>query len=191
MENNDYSEIGQLLRHAREELRFSVAQVSQQLHIRPRYVEALEQGKLKDLPGLTYTKGYLQAYALFLGLDKDEILRRFEQIETVLARKGFYFPQVISRSKSPAPVFVWGGLGLALVAYLTWAVLQPANPRISLVERFPAAPAASVANPQDVPCARAKNHYYPPCTTARARPLAPKRRQLNSVMELAKPYSRL
>src|SRR3954451_19452964 len=42
--------------------------------IRARYLGALERGDYKDLPGAVYTKGFLRNYALYLGLDPDEVL---------------------------------------------------------------------------------------------------------------------
>ena len=133
-----YGEIGKLLRNARLGNRMSVEQAARLLHIRPRYIEALESGDLTALPGLAYTRGYLQSYAAFLGLDKEEILRRFEEIEEILGRKSFYFPQVFSKDKSPSNYMVWGGLGVAVAMYMIWAVfLYPAAPTVSLVEKLP------------------------------------------------------
>ena len=42
--------------------------------IRARYLGALERGEYRELPGAVYTKGFLRNYALYLGLDPDEIL---------------------------------------------------------------------------------------------------------------------
>jgi cytoskeletal protein RodZ len=45
--------------------------------IRARYLGALERGDYKELPGAVYTKGFLRNYALYLGLDPDEILEQW------------------------------------------------------------------------------------------------------------------
>lgn len=191
-DTESYSEIGKLLRRAREEVRMPIDQAARMLHIRLRYLDALEQGRLNELPGLTYTRGYLQAYATFLGLDKDEILRRFEEVEAVLARRNFYFPQVFSKQKTPSRTLVWGGLGAALAIYALWViVLQPPSTRISVVERFPMPQAqkmrVSAALARDVSCFRPQDGYYPPCTFARVRGLRPDplHRHYKTVMELA------
>src|SRR3954471_8204594 len=42
--------------------------------IRARYLGALERGDDADLPGAVYTKGFLRNYAIYLGLDPDEVL---------------------------------------------------------------------------------------------------------------------
>ena len=43
-----------------------------------RYLEALENEKYGDLPPKPYVKGFLNAYARYLGIDQEEISTRFE-----------------------------------------------------------------------------------------------------------------
>lgn len=62
-------EIGPALREARERKGLSYSDVEQETKIRARYVRALEDETFGVLPGTTYTKGFLRAYADFLGLD--------------------------------------------------------------------------------------------------------------------------
>src|ERR671932_562260 len=62
-------EIGPALREARERRRIGYAQVEADTKIRARYIRALEEEDFGVLPGATYTKGFLRAYADYLGLD--------------------------------------------------------------------------------------------------------------------------
>ena len=62
-------EIGSALREARERRGLSYAQVEDETKIRARYIRALEEEAFGVLPGATYTKGFLRAYADYLGLD--------------------------------------------------------------------------------------------------------------------------
>src|SRR5918911_91689 len=62
-------EIGPALREARERRRIGYAQVEADTKIRARYIRALEDEDFGVLPGATYTKGFLRAYAEYLGLD--------------------------------------------------------------------------------------------------------------------------
>jgi cytoskeletal protein RodZ len=62
-------EIGPALREARERRGLGYNQVEAAIAIRSRYVRALEDEQFDILPGPTYTKGFLRAYAEFLGLD--------------------------------------------------------------------------------------------------------------------------
>jgi cytoskeletal protein RodZ len=62
-------EIGSALREARERKGLSFPQVEEDTKIRARYIRALEEEAFGILPGATYTKGFLRAYADYLGLD--------------------------------------------------------------------------------------------------------------------------
>lgn len=44
--------------------------------IRPRYLEALEAGRLSELPGRVYARGFVRDYAHFLGIDPEPLLER-------------------------------------------------------------------------------------------------------------------
>jgi len=165
MTTESYNDIGQLLRQARQERRLDLAEIAQVLHIRVRYLDALECGKLSELPGLSYTKGYLQVYATYVGLDKDEILRRFEEVEEQLGRRGFYFPQVFHKEKAPSSAMVWGGLGGAALMYLIWlAMVHPPQFSFSLVEPFPQKKAENAADSANAACLSPSPVLYPPCT---------------------------
>lgn len=72
-------EIGPLLRDAREELGISLKEVERSTSIRARYLEGLEQENLSELPGKSYVQAFLLSYAEFLGLDADEMSRRFKE----------------------------------------------------------------------------------------------------------------
>src|SRR5207237_10642779 len=62
-------EIGSALREARERRGLSYSQVEEGTKIRARYIRALEDEDFGVLPGSTYSKGFLRAYADYLGLD--------------------------------------------------------------------------------------------------------------------------
>ncbi len=62
-------EIGSALREARERKGLSLPQVEEDTKIRARYLRALEEEDFGVLPGATYSKGFLRAYADYLGLD--------------------------------------------------------------------------------------------------------------------------
>lgn len=66
---------GQRLAAARIEWGVSVSEVAAYLNLSDAVIEALESGAHERLPGLTFVKGYLRAYAKLLNLDPDEIIR--------------------------------------------------------------------------------------------------------------------
>ena len=59
---------------ARERKGVDLYRAERDTKIRARYLGALERGEYRELPGSVYTKGFLRNYALYLGLDPDEIL---------------------------------------------------------------------------------------------------------------------
>jgi cytoskeletal protein RodZ len=59
---------------ARERKGVDLYRAERDTKIRSRYLAALERGDWRELPGSVYTKGFLRNYALYLGLDPDEIL---------------------------------------------------------------------------------------------------------------------
>lgn len=192
MTPENYADIGALLAQARIEMRLTLPQASQGLHIRAHYLDALENGRVNELPGAAYTKGYLQAYAVFLGLDKDEILRRFEYAHT-LPERGFYLPEVFSKEKKPARWAVWGGAGAAFLLYVVWwAAFAPPRLPLAAIEPPPektAPPVAVLTIPmQDLACVSPAEPLYPACyrrVAGEEGALLPLRRQMHSVMELA------
>jgi len=70
-------EIGSSLREARERRNLSYGQVEADTAIRTRYIRALEEEDFHILPGPTYTKGFLRAYAEYLGLDGQPFIDEF------------------------------------------------------------------------------------------------------------------
>jgi cytoskeleton protein RodZ len=78
-------EIGASLREARTRRGLTAEDVQKAIRIRDRYLTALEQEDWALLPGDAYTKGFLRAYAEFLGLDStlyvDEFNSRYARRE--------------------------------------------------------------------------------------------------------------
>ncbi len=62
---------------ARERKGVDLYRAERDTKIRARYLAALERGDWRELPGSVYTKGFLRNYALYLGLDPDEVLEQW------------------------------------------------------------------------------------------------------------------
>ena len=71
--------VGDLLRRRRAELGQDISVVAKSLRIRQRYLEAIEDGRLGDLPGPTYVLGFVRSYAEHLGFDGTKIISEFRQ----------------------------------------------------------------------------------------------------------------
>ena len=70
-------EIGPALKEARERRGLAFGDVEADTAIRTRYIRALEEEQFHVLPGPTYTKGFLRAYAEYLGLDGQLFIDEF------------------------------------------------------------------------------------------------------------------
>jgi cytoskeleton protein RodZ len=66
---------GARLRAAREAAGLSLDQVAQQLKLAPRQVKALEDENFAELPGRTFSRGFMRNYARLLSLDPDLLLQ--------------------------------------------------------------------------------------------------------------------
>lgn len=66
--------IGQQLRQVRESHALSLEQASRATHIRMHYLQALEAGELEAMPSAVQARGFLRAYANYLGLDAEPML---------------------------------------------------------------------------------------------------------------------
>lgn len=64
---------------ARERKGVDLIRAERDTKIRVRYLSALEQGDYRDLPGAVYTKGFLRNYAIYLGLDPEDVLRQWRR----------------------------------------------------------------------------------------------------------------
>jgi Helix-turn-helix domain/Glucodextranase, domain B len=122
---------------ARERKGVDLYRAERDTKIRARYLAALERGDWKELPGDVYTKGFLRNYALYLGLDADEILDQWRRergvprdVTPVIAvpkpiatpRKGLTFsPFIVVLALMTIGVVVFG-------VYLALQVLRFAKP---------------------------------------------------------------
>ncbi len=70
---------GETLRSAREEKGWTLAAVAQQLNLTERSLARIEAGDFSQLPGHTFARGYVRAYAKLLGLDQTRLVREFDQ----------------------------------------------------------------------------------------------------------------
>lgn len=66
--------VGEVLRQARQERNLTLEQAAQETHIRLRYLQAMEAGAFEQLPSPAHARGFLRAYAGYLGLDPQPLL---------------------------------------------------------------------------------------------------------------------
>jgi cytoskeleton protein RodZ len=110
------------LRAARERVGWSLEDMATALRIRVQYLEALEAGRISELPGNTYALGFLRTYASALGLDPNEIARRFkaEAAEVVNRKTELAFPVPVPERGVPTGAVVLLGALLVVGVYAGW-----------------------------------------------------------------------
>ncbi len=140
---------------AREHKGVDLYRAERDTKIRVHYLAALERGEYRELPGAVYTKGFLRNYALYLGLDPDDVIRQWKRerggaaipAEPVLAvpkpltapRAGLVFsPVVIVAALLTVLIAVFAVyIGIQLVRFAkppTLAVTSPAQAVIDVAE---------------------------------------------------------
>jgi cytoskeletal protein RodZ len=130
---------------ARERKGVDLFRAERDTKIRARYLAALERGDYRELPGAVYTKGFLRNYALYLGLDPDEILLQWrrERGDGPSSDPVLVVPRTVVAPRQGITISpkVFGGLLLALVVVLVVGYVA------TQLVRFSQPPTISVTDP--------------------------------------------
>ena len=139
------------LRAARERLGVELPDAAAQLRISVTYLHALEEGRLSALPASAYALGFLRSYASALGLDPEEMVRRFRAEAVEVGQKTeLAFPAPVPERGLPAGAIMLLGIVLLGGVYAGWYRLSgegrlPAETVAPIPERL--APLAEQAIP--------------------------------------------
>lgn len=119
------SELGALLRRAREEKSLSLDDIQEITKIRKRYLQAIESGDYSVLPGTFYVRAFVKNYSEAVGLEPEEVLRLYQHeipaapveqaVEPIPARK----PRRVKSQTSER----FGKIGFNLVMWLFLVVI--------------------------------------------------------------------
>lgn len=112
------------MRDMRKEHNRELSDVANALRIRQVYLQALEDGRFDDLPGSTYAAGFVRAYADYLGLELDEVMRRYRSaMGNIPAQAALAPPSLMSEARLPTGFILLVALILAAAAYGGWYYL--------------------------------------------------------------------
>jgi len=166
--------IGVILRQARVRQKKDLEDIAKVLRIRKDYLQAIEDGRSHDLPGPTYTVGFVRAYASYLGLDGDDAVRRVkEESEDIQARTELVFPSAVTPARPPLAMM---GVVLVLLAALIYGIWYLLPVEDSFISGDAAAPAekaqAEASAPATAAPAKAASSEK---TAAPAKPAAPEK----------------
>ncbi len=117
----DAVEVGAILREARLALERSVEDVAADLIIRPNHISAIEDGRLRDLPGPVFGAGFVRAYGDYLGLDGGALAGSLKTVPDDDSKGPDLSPPVpMPERRLPTAPLLLISAGLALVAYGGW-----------------------------------------------------------------------
>jgi hypothetical protein len=136
---------------ARERKGVDLYRAERDTKIRARYLGALERGDYKELPGAVYTKGFLRNYALYLGLDPEDVLEHWRRergdardaapVITVprpiaAPRPGLTFsPSVVVVALLSVVVLAFGAyLGIQVLRFAKPPTISVSDPAVSVIE---------------------------------------------------------
>lgn len=70
---------GELLKEKRLKKDLTIEEVANRTRIKTEYLEAIEKNDFKNLPALTFTKGFLRSYAKTLRVNPDTVVAMFRR----------------------------------------------------------------------------------------------------------------
>lgn len=133
-----FLDIGARLSIQRELLGLSLDDVVRYTHLRRHYLQALENGRLDDLPSPTQGRGMLENYAAFLGMDPEPLLLSFaeglqarlnvrqtarEEPSTRPAARRRPMPAFLRRLLSP-DILIGATFAIFLVIFVVWGAIR-------------------------------------------------------------------
>src|ERR1035437_7906124 len=172
--------VGETLRRTRLKRNLQLEEISNELKISTRFLQAIESDQYDKLPGGIFAKSFVRQYARLLGLDEEDIAGRVQQ---VLAPE---VPQPVQKAKqaSVAPIqvpkvdewetvgdkrFHWSGWLSAVVLVLVMLVCSAVY---TWMQR-PKTPVAAQAGPPAYGAAQSAPAPAPSVTAPTSTPVEP------------------
>lgn len=147
---------GDRLRREREMRGITLDEITESTKISRRHLEALEREHFDQLPGGVFNKGFVRAYARFLGLDEDQAVADYSAASNEQPEPENKFPLEIHeepnrelnprRSNFPL-IFAIAALVGVLVGYGFWIKSKPHN-SAPVESTRQSAPASTANQPQ-------------------------------------------
>jgi cytoskeleton protein RodZ len=152
---------GDRLRREREMRGITLEEITESTKISRRHLEALEGEHFDQLPGGVFNKGFVRAYAHFLGIDEDQAVADYAAASNEQPEPEDKFPleiheepkRALNRRRSYLPlVFAIAALAGVLVGYMFWAKSRPHGAESATASTQHVTPAAATtASPVNTP----------------------------------------
>ncbi|HCX14698.1 MAG TPA: hypothetical protein DGZ24_05220 [Rhodospirillaceae bacterium] len=133
------SDVGALLCTTRKRTGKDLQQIAEVLRIRFNYLHAIEGGRYEELPGQAYALGFIRSYAEYLGLDGDEVIRRYKEENSGMRRVvSFDFPIPMIESGVPSSALVLFAIVVGMAIYGAWyAIAASERGAVELIQEVP------------------------------------------------------
>ncbi len=142
-ENQETETVGETLHRARLAKKMDVRDVAAYLCIRPRFLEALENGNTKELPGDAYAQGFVRSYAAYLGLDADKTVAEYKREMSGRVAEAEADAERIEESESetltPKPVVLILSLIVLITVFFVWKGFHTNDPVVVVAAPEPEA----------------------------------------------------
>lgn len=138
--------LGETLRRAREARGVDLREISEHTNISKRYLQAIENSDYSSLPGGIFNRGFVKAYARYVGMDEEEAMRSYSATLQALGQEVDLDPlaarplrhivssQVQEGRTSLSNVF-WSIMVLAVIVLCALAIIhyyrRPSNEMVS------------------------------------------------------------
>ncbi|MCP4922729.1 MAG: hypothetical protein GY915_01675 [bacterium] len=144
--------IGDILQNTRLKRKGTLPRIAAALKIRQAYLKALEEGDTSELPEPVFTLGFLRSYALYLGLDAQELVDRYqEEFKQTKKSVDLTMPSPLSKEGVPKRSILIISLTLALVIAAGWGLYQRTqNSSINVFSKL-LSPVPKVVSPPQLP----------------------------------------
>jgi cytoskeletal protein RodZ len=129
--------LGKYLKREREFRNISLKEMAKNTKVREHLLRAIEEDRYDSLPSPTYVRGFLLAYARYIGLDPHEALFRYEGALKALplpSEEGSFERRVVWKEKR---LWVLGGAVLAGLIAFYFLILSPSKPPVAPVSVKP------------------------------------------------------
>jgi cytoskeleton protein RodZ len=98
------SSFGEILKRERELRQISLREISEATKINLRYLDALERNDFRHLPGGVFNKGFVRAYAQFIGIDPEAMAMAYlEEERSQQGKSGGAVPLDVAPPPTPEP----------------------------------------------------------------------------------------
>jgi cytoskeletal protein RodZ len=106
-------QLGSIFKDARAKTNKSLDDASKETKIAKKYLIAIENEEFDVFPGETYVIGFMRNYAQFLGLDPDDVVRRYKEYK--IQEQPAPIEQLTARPRNTKRYMVLGTIGAAVL----------------------------------------------------------------------------